>query len=104
MIALIRMSAGLIGWAVAFCLIYALHGIGCAAGWAAIPAMGVSLHRLVLLTAWLASVAATLGIALWLHRQRHGALDARAGAVLGWTGLAATVAGGLPILLVPDCL
>ncbi len=59
MIALLRMSAGLIGWAIAFCLLYALHGIGCASGWAITPVMGASLHRVVLLAAWIGSVAAS---------------------------------------------
>ncbi|MBB4087283.1 hypothetical protein [Sphingomonas carotinifaciens] len=103
MIALLRMSAGLIGWAIAFCLLYALHGIGCASGWATTPVMGASLHRVVLLAAWIGSVAATLALALrW--REPGPALTDRAAAVLAWVGCAATVAGGLPILLVPDCL
>ena len=102
MIMLIRLSAGLIGWAVAFCLIYALHGLGCAAGWETRHAGGFSVHHIVLFAAWALSLGATLAIALWLRRYRATTLD-RAAAALGWVGFAATLVTFAPIAIVPAC-
>lgn len=104
MIVLLRLSAGLIGWAAAFCLVYGLHGIGCAAGWEARGPGAIGLHRLVLLAAWGVSLAATLAIALALHRRRGAAILGRASAATGWIGFAATAFTFLPILVVPACV
>ncbi len=103
MIVLLRLSAGLIGWAVAFCLIYALHGLGCSGGWGDAGVGGMSVHRTVLLAGWAFSLAATAGIALWLRRFRATSLD-RAAAALGWVGFAATLITFAPIVVVPACL
>ncbi|WP_312488911.1 hypothetical protein [Sphingomonas sp.] len=86
----------------AFCLIYALHGMGCAAGWDTLRTSGFSVHQAVLLAAWALSLAATLAIALWLRRYRATALD-RAAAALGWVGFAATLITFAPIAIVPAC-
>lgn len=95
MIALLRLSAGLIGWATAFCLIYALHGLACAGGWRA--------ARWVLAAAWGLSLAVTLGIALWLSRRPATLLD-RASAATGWAGFVATLVTFAPLIGVPPCL
>lgn len=102
MIVLLRLTAGLIGWAAAFCLIYALHGLGCAGGWDARPFAGGSLHRWVLIAGWAVSLAATTTIALVLMRYRATPLD-RAAAALGWVGVAATAITFVPILVIPAC-
>lgn len=104
LIPLLRMSAGLIVWAIAFCLLYALHGIGCAAGWssAMLPG-GISLHRGTLIAAWLVCIAAGVGIAL-SQRWPRTTLIARTAWRLAWVGVIATVATGLPILILPACL
>lgn len=102
MIMLLRLTAGLIGWAAAFCLIYALHGLGCAGGWNAIPFAGLSVHRWTLLGAWAGSLLATLSVALILNRRRTTPLD-RAAAALGWVGVAATLITFAPIAIVPAC-
>ena len=103
MIAILRLSAGLIGWAAAFCLVYALHGIGCASGWYAARLGPFDAQRAALLAAWALSLAATLAIALWLHRTRATKLD-RAAAATGWVGFAATLITFLPVIGVPSCL
>jgi len=103
MIALLRLSAGLIGWAVAFCLIYALHGVGCAAGWEQAPVLGGDRQRVVLIATWLACVAATVSVALYLMRRRTTLLE-RAAVATGWTGVAATIVTFVPIVVVPSCL
>lgn len=105
MIALIRMIAGLLVWAAAFCLLYGLHGIGCARGWDAISAGPASLHRTVLTGAWLACLIAGGLLLIHLRRARHapGLLD-RTAVHVALTGLAATAVTGLPILTLPACL
>ncbi|WP_314373457.1 hypothetical protein [Sphingomonas paucimobilis] len=102
MMVLLRLSAGLIGWAAAFCLIYALHGLGCAGGWDRLPFAGLSVHRWTLLAAWAGSLAVTLVLALRLARHRATSLD-RAAAALGWVGFAATLITFAPIAIVPSC-
>lgn len=110
MIAFIRMSAGLALWAVIFSLLYALHGVGCEVGWATTRVLGMSLHRLVLLAAWIAGSGAALLLALAFQRlpastdAEGGAVVTRVSRISAWVGLAATLAGGLPVLLVPACL
>lgn len=103
MIMLLRLSAGLTGWAIAFCLIYALHGMGCAQGWDVRPLGGLSVHRWVLLGAWVASLAATSILAIWLARSRATTLD-RAAAALAWVGVFATLVSFVPIAVVPACI
>lgn len=102
MTVLLRLSAGLTGWAAAFCLIYALHGLGCAAGWETVRIGGTSVQRLMLLAAWAIALGTTLVIALWLRRFRATNLD-RAAAALGWVGFAATFVTFAPIAIVPAC-
>lgn len=104
MIALLRMSAGLIVWAIAFCVLYGLHGIGCAVGWPSttLPG-GISVHRGVLIAAWLACIATGVAVAL-SQRGRRSTLIERTGWRLAWVGLIATVITGLPILMLPACL
>ena len=103
MTVLLRLSAGLIGWAAAFCLIYALHGVGCARGWDGLRWAGVDLHRWALFAAWGGSLAVTLAIAIVLHRRRATTLD-RAAAATGWIGLVATFVTFIPLVGVPSCL
>lgn len=104
MIALLRMSAGLIVWAVAFCILYALHGIGCAAGWSStmLPG-GIGLHRFALIAAWIACILAGV-VVLWSLRAPRATLIERTGWRLAWVGLIATVMTGLPIPLLPACV
>lgn len=103
MIVLLRLSAGLIGWAAAFCVIYALHGLGCAGGWYRMPLAGLDVHRWALIAAWIVSLGATLGIALWINRHRAGQLDGAA-IVTGWVGFGATIVSFAPLIMVPACL
>lgn len=103
MIALLRLSAGLIGWAIAFCLIYGLHGIGCARGWDQATLVGGDAQRVVLVAAWLVCLGATLAVALFLSRYRATLLD-RAALATGWTGVAATFVTFVPLVIVPSCL
>lgn len=103
MIVLLRLSAGLIGWGAAFCLVYALHGLGCAGGWARTPLAGLDVHRWVLIAAWALSLGATLAIAIWVTRHRVGQFD-HAAMLTGWVGFAATIVTFTPVMAVPACL
>jgi hypothetical protein len=104
MIALVRMSAGLIVWAVAFCVLYALHGLGCARGWATIGLGATSAHRAVLIAAWLLCIGTAIGVAVWRWPARTGTLVERTGWRLALVGVAATAITGLPIVTLPACL
>jgi hypothetical protein len=104
MIALVRMSAGLIVWAVAFCVLYALHGLGCARGWATIGLGATSAHRAALIAAWLLCIGTGIGVAVWRWPARSGTLVERTGWRLALVGVAATAITGLPIVTLPACL
>ncbi len=104
MIALLRMTAGLTHWAAAFCVLYALHGLGCAGGWNGVVVGPVDLHRLLLGLAWVGGILAGTALALWLRRTRSAALTDSIAVVLGWVGVAAIVVTGLPIVTLPACL
>lgn len=104
MIALLRMTAGLTHWAAAFCVLYALHGLGCAGGWASVAVGPVSLHRLILTVAWIGGIVGGGVLTLWLYRTRSAEWTDQVGVVLGWIGMAAILVGGLPIVTIPACL
>jgi hypothetical protein len=104
MIALLRMTAGLIVWAIAFCALYGLSGIGCAAGWASARTIGgLSVHHATMLAAWLACIAAASGVCVALRRHGDSMID-KTSWTLAVVGLLATIVTGLPIVLVPACL
>ncbi|MFD1033863.1 hypothetical protein ACFQ15_04275 [Sphingomonas hankookensis] len=104
MIQLLRMTAGLFHWAVAFGVLYGLHGIGCSAGWERSMVAGTSLHRLLLVLAWAGGIAAGVALTRWLRRTAGAGLLDRIAVLLGWVGVAAVVVGGLPIVTIPACL
>lgn len=104
MIALLRMTAGLTHWAAAFCVLYALHGLGCAGGWTSVTVGPVSLHHLILTVAWIGGIVAGGLLTWWLYRTRSDEWTDQVGVVLGWIGTAAIVVGGLPIVTIPACL
>jgi len=103
MTALLRLSAGLVVWAAGFCVIYGLHGIGCANDWPARSLAGFELHRLVLIAAWIATAAVNVGIAVWASARRADVLD-RAAIITNWAAVAATVVTFLPLLPIAPCL
>ncbi|NJC09992.1 hypothetical protein [Polymorphobacter fuscus] len=105
MIALLRVLAGLAGWAAGFSLLYGVHGLACARGWWAIDIGPVDLQRVLLVAAWLGSVAV---IGVWtrlVFRAPAGALPlldwlTRASAVVG---LVAMLVSGLPVAVSRQC-
>ncbi len=103
MTALLRLSAGLVWWAIAFALIYAAHGVSCSAGLDRVPLLGGTGHAVLLLALWAASLAIAAAIVFWQIRHRGEVLHT-ASVALSLTGLGAIAIGGLPILIVPACI
>ncbi|MBJ2149791.1 hypothetical protein [Paracoccus sp. IB05] len=88
-------------WAVAFAVIYAAHGIGCARGWPAYQAPVGDLHHFTMILLWLLAVGAASAI-LWRAPRGNDTSDRiiRAG---GWIGLAATILTLFPVLGLTSC-
>ncbi|MCV0383956.1 MAG: hypothetical protein K5799_10955 [Erythrobacter sp.] len=103
MIALGRMVSGLALWAAAFVVLYSLHGLGCALGWAQVEMFGITRAKAILLGSWIVLIAAQLVLLVWLLRRRETQLD-RIGIAIGWIGLAATIVTGVPILAISSCV
>lgn len=108
--ALLWPLAGLLGWAAAFVLVYALHGLGCASGWQHLPLGPVSLQRAVQAGSAAASVAGLALFAAWLHWRCAPALAARGEPLLArltrasaWSGLAATGWTLFPVFATSTC-
>lgn len=96
MIALLRMNAGLILWAVGFSLIYAVHGVGCAAA--------ASWVGPVMRTIWLMILGLHVALLLWLYRVDRGTGLDRIGVWTAVAGAGATLITGLPVALPTSCL
>ncbi len=104
MTGLLRASAGLIIWAVAFSALYGLQGLGCAFGWDASSIGSLSLARLVLVLVYVGS-GVLLAYLCWALRPRKTDTDftsrlAFAGAVAGFFSLAYT---GMPVVAASVC-
>lgn len=109
---LLALLGGFLLWQSALLALYALHAIGCEAGWTRIAAGPLALQRLVLLGAWaihLAGLAALLGFIL--HLRRKGGADQpvfrfleRVGLGLAVWAILATIGLGLPLFGATACL
>lgn len=97
----LRALLGPLLWAVAFAAIYGVHGLGCAWGWPLRPAPLGDLHRLALLSLWLAALAGG-AILVWRMPpgQDTGARIARMG---GWIGLVSILLTLFPVLGLTSC-
>ncbi|MCF3934788.1 hypothetical protein L1787_15400 [Acuticoccus sp. M5D2P5] len=67
-----RILIGPLVWLALFTATYALHGIACSQAWYDVDALGLSLMRVVLLAAWLATIAVAGAILLALLRPPLG--------------------------------
>ncbi len=105
---------GLVGWAAAFAVVYALHGVGCATGWDRLNLGPFSLQRVVLVLSWLVCVA-LLTLWLWRVRAWRGRTDPtpsagatpllqRLAEMSAWAGLAAILVSLLPTATHALCL
>lgn len=104
MIAFLRSMTGLIGWAIAFSLIYGLQGLVCSPRLASLVGNLPLEGREVLIAAWLLSIA-VLAWATWVlyHRNRRDTLLDWLAPVLAITGLAATAYTGFPVVFATTC-
>ncbi|MCW2370235.1 hypothetical protein [Sphingobium sp. B11D3D] len=104
MTALFRAMAGLIAWAMAFALLYAVQGLSCAWGWDDAGLASVSAARVVLVVIYLVSVGAAAWLC-WVFRPRSSRMD-----LLAWLAFASAVTGlvsilytGIPVLTATIC-
>lgn len=103
MIALVRMVSALVLWAVAFSVLYALHGLSCSLGWTNVVAFGLTQAKALLLAVWVFLIGTQGLLLLWLLRQRETQME-RIGIAIGWIGLGATIITGVPILAISTCV
>lgn len=89
-------------WAVAFTVVYALHGYGCARGWPAVSTPLGSLHDVVLIAAFGVSLLIT-GLALYQVPRGEG-VKGQVIAAGGWIGFGGTLLTLFPVLGVSSCL
>ncbi len=88
-------------WALAFAGLYALHGAGCALGWAERPLLWGSRHDVVLQAGWALALLTAGGVLLRAPQgPGTGAQIARAG---GWIGLVAVLLTLFPVLGLSSC-
>ena len=100
---LARASGGMLLWAFGFCLLYALHGLGCASAWDGVPLLGGSLFRWILDVVWLCLGCGGVAIIRWAAARPAG-FERTLTAASGVTGLAGTIVTGSPIVLISSCL
>lgn len=88
-------------WALAFAGIYALHGMGCALGWAESPLLWGSRHAVTLQASWLAALLIA-ALVVWRAPANAGTGPglARAGA---WIGLVSVLLTLFPVLGLSTC-
>ena len=98
---IVRACIGPALWALAFALIYALHGMGCARGWPDVSTPMGSLHAVVLIGAFVLALIVT-GVALFKVPRGDGvkALVIAAG---GWIGFGATLLTLFPVIGLSSC-
>lgn len=104
MIALLRAVGGLIAWAVAFTMLYAVQGLSCALGWDGVQALGISAARLLLVATYIGWLAA-LAWLCWYLRPRPGRAELlqRLGLICAVIGLVSTLYTGFPVLATTVC-
>lgn len=103
MIALVRMVSGLILWAAAFSLLYALHGLGCSLEWTDVVTFGLTQAKAALIATWAGLILAHSILIAWLRRSRETRMD-RIAITTGWIGLFATLVGGFPVFAISSCV
>ena len=89
-------------WALAFVVIYALHGVGCAQGWPAVHTPIGSLHQVVLVGSYV--LALLLSAWALLRVPRGDGVKAQIVGVGGWIGLGGIALTLFPVLGVSSCM
>lgn len=88
-------------WAIAFSVIYATHGLGCAKGWSGQPAPLGDWHQFTLISLWLLSVGLAAAV-LWRSPigEDTASRIVRAGS---WIGLISVTLTLMPVLGLTTC-
>jgi len=100
---LARASAGLWLWAFGFCLLYALHGLGCARGWNGLPLPGGTVFGWIMIVTWLL-LAGGAAVTLWWANRSPPGLERRLGVASAVAGLVGILVAGSPVLATSACL
>lgn len=100
---LLQVSAGLILWAAGFSLLYALHGLGCEAGWHQRAFLGGTFFRWIMVLSWTALCLATGGVALKSLRLPAG-FPRKVGIGAAFAAFAAMIVTGAPVALTSACI
>ena len=88
-------------WALAFALIYALHGMGCAWGWIHVSTPVGNVHSVVLISTFFLTLLVT-GWAL-LKVPREDGVKAVVITAGGWIGFAGSLLTLFPVIGVSSC-
>ena len=97
----VRACIGPTLWALAFVVVYALHGMGCAWGWPAVATPLGSLHTVVLVGTWALWLVATWVALRWVPRAPG--VPGQVIAAGGWIGWGGTLLTLFPVLGVSSC-
>lgn len=98
---LLRACLGPTVWAVAFTVVYALHGTGCAREWTEVLTPLGSLHHVVLIGAFLVALVAAVWV--WWAVPRGEGIKHTIIAAGGWIGVAGVLLTLFPVLGVSSC-
>ena len=100
---------GYVAWSLLFVALYALQGIGCAAGWHLIAIGPTDLHRILLVTVYLGGLLELAGV-LWLQAKVPTAghpppapFLRRAGVIATLAALTSSALIFAPVLAVSAC-
>lgn len=99
---LARASAGMLLWAFGFCLLYALHGLGCVNGWSGVPLMGANLFRWILGLTWFILGCGGIAVMYWTEAM-HPGFERKLAVACSVAGFLGTVVTGAPVILLSDC-
>lgn len=97
----LRALLGPMLWALAFSVVYAAHGIGCARNWPAWQTRLGDMHQMVLIGLW--GIAVVLASVILWRAPRGAALDDKIARAGGWIGLVATALTLFPVLGLTTC-
>ena len=104
---LIRLMIGFLVWLGSFSAIYALQGFGCSAGWNEINLGSITMHRMVLLSAFVVVLLVLSSILLGLKSPRHAGssrFTRKASVELSAAALIAALWTLFPLAILSSCL
>lgn len=103
----LRILCGPLAWLAAFSAVYGLHGLICGHGVQGEVVGAMSLQRVLMVSAWLASILLLGGLLWGLYSPRFASSSSFVTGVsraTGWVGLVATVWTLSPTVVTTYCL